>query len=126
MLEASAYGLGHIARSLSDRGIVLERLVCCGGPSRSRLWNWIKAAVLEVPVEVPALAQMSAYGAALSAGAAAGWWPRPGEGSAGSWPIPEVTTVPSEPLDVYREGLDRYIALGDAAEARLPGTGPED
>ena len=79
----------------------------------------IKAAVLEVPIEVPDCDELAAYGAALGAGSALGWWPRPGEGKSGDWPMPAVTTIEPEPLDVYREGLDRFIALGDEAVARF-------
>lgn len=118
LLESTAYGLGHIAAGLADQGVVLERLVCSGGPARSTLWTSIKAAVLEVPIDVPSCDQMAAYGAALGAGSALGWWPRPGEGAAGSWPIPEMTTIEPEPLEVYRQGLQRFIALGDEAATR--------
>jgi xylulokinase len=62
---------------------------------------------------------MAAYGAALAAGAGIGWWPRPGEGKPGAWPQPAMTTVTPEPLEVYRANVDRFIALGDAAEARI-------
>jgi len=119
LLEATAYGIGHIAVDLAANGIVLERLVCSGGPSQSRLWSEIKAAVLDVPVDVTLFPQMSAYGAALGAGAAVGWWPRPGDGAAGDWPEPEMDTIQPEPNDVYRDGLARFIELGDAAQARL-------
>lgn len=119
LLESTAYGLGHIARDLAGQGVTLNRVVCSGGPSRSRVWTSIKAAVLEVPIEVPDCDEMAAYGAALGAGSALDWWPRPGEGMSGDWPMPVVTTVESEPLDVYREGLDRFIALGDEAVARF-------
>ncbi|MCJ7726610.1 MAG: FGGY-family carbohydrate kinase [Acidimicrobiia bacterium] len=122
LLESTAYGLGHIARALADQGVPLQRVVCSGGPARSALWTSIKAAVLEVPVDVPACDEMAAYGAALGAGAAVGWWPRPGEGKPGDWPMPEVTTYLPEPLDVYRNGLDRFIALGDEAVERLERT----
>jgi hypothetical protein len=30
-----------------------------------------------------------------------------------------MTTVEPEPLEVYRQGLARFIELGDEAEARL-------
>lgn len=119
LLEATAYGLGHIAREVAGAGAVLTRLVASGGPSRSHLWTTIKSAVLEVPVDVPACDEMSAYGAALAAGAALGWWPRPGEGRSGDWPQPAMTTIEAEPLDVYRAGLERFIELGDQAVARL-------
>ena len=118
MLEATAYGLAHIARGLDDQGVKLTRLICSGGPSRSRLWSQIKADVLEVPVDVPSYPEMSAFGAALGAGAAAGWWPRPGAGSADDWPLPETEIFEPTPNDTYRENLKRFIDLGDAAEAR--------
>ena len=115
LLESTAYGLAHIARSLEAQGVFLDRVVSSGGPSRSALWTSIKASVLEVPIDVPECSEMAAYGAALAAGAAVGWWPRPGEGKPGDWPMPAVTTIEPEPLEVYREGLDRFIALGDQA-----------
>ena len=118
ILESTAYGLAHIARGLADRGAVLERLVCCGKPSTSELWTSIKAAVLEVPVDVPEHREMAAYGAALSAGAAVDWWPMPGAGRSGDWPMPAVTTIEPRPHDVYRDQLERFVALGDASEAR--------
>ena len=55
----------------------------------------------------------------LGAGAALGWWPRPGSGGAGSWPIPAMTTVAPQPLEIYRDGLVRFIELGDEAVSRL-------
>jgi sugar (pentulose or hexulose) kinase len=122
LLESTAYGLAHIAQGLAAQGVVLDRLVCSGGPARSTLWTSIKAAVLEVPIDVPACDEMAAYGAALGAGAALDWWPRPGEGPAGSWPIPEMTTIEPEPLDVYRQGLARFIELGDHAVAKISRT----
>jgi len=122
LIESTAYGLGHIARNLADQGVELKRVVSSGGPARSALWTSIKAAVLEVPVDVPACDEMAAYGAALGAGAAVGWWPRPGEGKPGDWPMPDVTTYQPEPLKVYRKGLDRFIALGDEAVERLERT----
>lgn len=119
LLEATAYGIAHIARGLADSGVGLDRVVCSGGPARSRFWMQIKADVLEVPVDVPLFHQLSSYGAALSAGSALGWWPRPGEGSSGDWPLPDRYTIHPEPRDVYRKGLERFIALGDQAEARI-------
>ncbi|MCY3539439.1 MAG: FGGY-family carbohydrate kinase [bacterium] len=119
LLEASAYGLAHIAQDLADRGITMNRMVSSGAPSQSELWVRIKAAVLGIPVDVPECHHMAAYGAALAAGAAAGWWPRPGEGSPGDWPTPAVTTYPPERVTAYEEGLSRFIALGDQAVRRI-------
>lgn len=121
ILEATACGLAHIARGLAAQGVELHRVVCCGGPSRSALWTSIKASALGVPFDVPACREMAAYGAALAAGSAVGWWPRPGEGGRGAWPTPPVTTYEPDP-DLYAFYLDQtemFIAMGDEAEARL-------
>jgi xylulokinase len=123
MLESTGYGLAHLAAELRSQGMVLERLVSSGGPSRSKVWTGIKADILEVPIDVPECDEMAAYGAALGAGAAMGWWPRPGEGASGDWPAPAMTTIEPRPNGIYREGLRRFIELGDAAEARLEAPG---
>lgn len=119
VLEGTSYGLAHVAEELRTAGVPIEVVVCGGSPARSPLWCRIKASVLGVPVEVPDEPDLAAYGAALAAGAGAGWWPRPGDGAAGAWPRPATTTV--EPLDepAYRAGYERFVALGDAAVARL-------
>ena len=121
ILESAAYGLAHIALDVAAQGVELRRVVSSGGPSRSKLWASIKAAVLGVPVDVPTCDEMAAYGAALAAGAAVGWWPRPGEGRPGDWPTPPVTTFDPEHVDVYERGLRRFIALGDQAVSGLGG-----
>ncbi|MFE2873897.1 FGGY-family carbohydrate kinase, partial [Embleya sp. NPDC059259] len=119
VLEGAAYGLAHIALELSARGARPTTLVCAGSPARSPLWCSIKAAVLGVPVEVPAETDLAAYGAALAAGAGAGWWPVPGAGRAGDWPRPAMTVFEPEPHPEYATGLRRFLELGDAAQARV-------
>lgn len=124
LLEGTAYGLAHIAATLAADGVALDRLVVAGRPATSRLWCAIKAAVLGVPVEVPRDPQLSAFGAALAAGAALGWWPAPGAGTSGSWPRPVVDVVEPEPCDGYRAGFAEFVALGDAAVERLAAHDP--
>ena len=122
MLEGTAYGLNHIAEDLRAAGIPIDVVVCGGSPARSRLWCEIKAAVLGVPVEVPEEPDLAAYGAALAAGAALDWWPRPGAGTSGAWPRPRTTIIDPHPDPCYRAGYERFVALGDAAVARLADT----
>ena len=119
LLEATAYGLAHIAQSLADLGIRIDVLVCGGSPAHSRLWCSIKGATLGVPVEIPKNTELAAYGAALAAGTALEWWPPPGQGTAGSWPHPEVDVLLPEFVPEYEEGFGRFLELGDAAEGRL-------
>ncbi|MCU1459572.1 MAG: xylB [Actinomycetia bacterium] len=119
LLEGSAYGLRHIVDTLALDGVELERLMVSGSPARSRLWSQIKADVLGVPVEVPEFPELAARGAALAAGAAIGWWPRPGEGAPGSWPVGARSVLEPATHDVYDDAYARWVQLGDVAQARL-------
>ena len=65
-----------------------RRLVVFGGGSRSPLWLAAKAGAAGVPVLRSRAADAAARGAALAAGAAAGWWP------AGAGPGPALETIP--------------------------------
>lgn len=126
VLEGAAYGLRQIADSLRDAGVAVDVVVCGGAPARSRLWCEIKASVLGVPVEMPSEPDLAAYGAALAAGAGAEWWPAPGSASArtGAWPRPSTVTVDPVPDPVYERGYAQFVALGDAAVARLSKEAP--
>jgi sugar (pentulose or hexulose) kinase len=119
VLEGAAYGLGHVATVLRGAGVPIEAVTCTGTPSSSRLWCGIKASILGVPVDVPAFAELSAYGAALAAGAGAKWWPRPATAGPGSWPRPAMDRVEPAAEPEYERGMRRFIALGDDAERRL-------
>jgi len=120
VLECAAYGLRHIYEELKAVGVEMDVLTCGGSPAKSRLWNSIKASVLEVPVDVSDQPeQMSAYGCALAAGAGVGWWEGVGADDMGSWPLPPRSRVEPEPSKKYREGYERFVALGDASVARL-------
>jgi sugar (pentulose or hexulose) kinase len=118
VLEGTAYGLAHIGRALRDKGADIDVVTCAGGPSRSRLWTEIKAAVLGAVFDVPQFRELSAYGAALAAGAGVGWWPEPGSGNPGSWPRPPMTRIDSVPRQEYQDGFERFVSLGDAAQQR--------
>jgi sugar (pentulose or hexulose) kinase len=120
-LEGCAYGIRHIVDSLVADGVRLTDLVVAGSPARRPLWCQIKADVLGVPVEVPAYPDLAAYGAALAAGAAAGWWPRPGEGAPGDWPRGTYSTIEPRYQPAHEDAYHRWVALGDAAVARLSG-----
>ena len=119
LLEGCAFGLRHIAESVAAEGAVLDQLVVAGSPSRSGRWNQIKADVLGVPVEVPSYPELAAYGAAIAGGAGVGWWPRPMEGKAGDWPGPQRTVIEPRPVPQYDDAYRRWVALGDAAVARV-------
>jgi xylulokinase len=79
-LDALARRTAAAAERVSVLAGPSRRLVVFGGGSRSRAWAEAKAAALGVPVVRCPVPEAAARGAALAAGAAAGWWPVPSAG----------------------------------------------
>lgn len=121
-LEGCAYGIRHIVDDLAQQGITMTEMVMAGTQARSMLFAQVKADVLGVAVEIPTSPDLAAYGAALAAGAAAGWWPIPGEGQSGDWPTGEHIIVTPRPNPIYDEQYAKWVELGDAQVARFSTT----
>jgi xylulokinase len=72
VLEGVAYGLRDSLELLRALGVEPRVGRVSGGGARSRLWLEVAASVLGLPLELTAVEEGSAYGAALLAGVAAG------------------------------------------------------
>ena len=72
VLEGVAFGLRDSLELLRDLGVRPTVGRVSGGGARSALWLRIVASALDLPLEVTAVEEGSAYGAALLAGVAAG------------------------------------------------------
>jgi xylulokinase len=72
VLEGIAYGLRDILEAYLTAGYPVNELRLAGGGARSRLWNQIKADVLERPVNVMQVAECGCLGAAILAAVAIG------------------------------------------------------
>lgn len=75
VLEAAAYAIRHVAGPARDAGLPFTELRVTGGTAASRLWNGIKADVLDVEVIVPRVAEASLIGAAILGAVGAGGHP---------------------------------------------------
>ena len=73
VLEGVAFALRDCLDTVRGTGVTTDRARVSGGGSASRLWLEIVASVLEVPLEIMATNQGSAFGAALLGGVAAGY-----------------------------------------------------
>ncbi|HEX6254276.1 MAG TPA: gluconokinase [Euzebyales bacterium] len=71
-MEGVAHQLRLVADALADGGYPLRRLRATGGFTRSPVWLRIVAGVLDVPIEVPAVTEATAFGAAILGMAALG------------------------------------------------------
>ena len=82
-----------------------------GGGSRSDLWLQILASVLELPLEVTALDEGAAYGAALLAGVAGGVWDDPRDAVSRAVEVTRVIEPRGDWVDSYAEARERFREL---------------
>jgi autoinducer 2 (AI-2) kinase len=75
-IEESAAYVARAHQSILEElsGSPTDRLVFTGGAANGRLWPQVVADVLGVTVQIPAVKESTALGAALYAGAGVGWW----------------------------------------------------
>ena len=66
LIEATAYGAKRIVDQLESSGVIIDRIICCGGiPQRNKLFMQIYADVLNRPVDVAESNETVALGAAM-------------------------------------------------------------
>jgi sugar (pentulose or hexulose) kinase len=75
VLEAGGYALRHVAEPIAGAGIHIRRLVVSGASERLRPIAQMRADTLGVPVDVPALTDTAAVGAAILAATGIGIHP---------------------------------------------------
>jgi len=132
LIEATAFGARAIVERLVERGVPVERVVCCGGiAAKNDLFMQIYADVLGRPMLLAGSSQTPALGAAISAAVAAG----PDHGGHASFeeaqdrmtslkeerftPDPAAAAVYDELYALYRELHDVFGGVAGAS-ADLP------
>ncbi len=75
ILEGVAYGTQVIFRRMEEEGVRAERVVACGGATRSELWMQIHADVSGKRITIPEEPQAVTLGSAIAAAVAAGLYP---------------------------------------------------
>jgi xylulokinase len=108
VLEGVAFALRDCLDVVSGVGVSATRGRVSGGGSRSRLWLEIVASALEVPLEVMATDQGSAFGAALLGGVAAGVYDDLDQASAACVRVTEVIDPVAGWIEPYREARRRF------------------
>jgi xylulokinase len=114
VLEGVACGWRQIMEHLeADLDFRPSRLVCSGGGSRSRLWNQIKATLLQRPLEILHYNEMSSLGACLQAGLGVGVFHDADDAFQSVSPLMTRETV--EPVAAWSQPLEalyhRYVEL---------------
>ena len=122
--ESAAYvSRGHRQIVEEVAGIAIDRLVLTGGAAKGRLWPQILADALGVPVDIPAVKESTALGAAVCAGVGAGLFADAAETAAGLLAI-ERTCEPDPDAAarydaLYAQWRELYRRSLEQAEAGL-------
>jgi L-ribulokinase len=106
-LEATAFGCRVILDSVRHAGVKFHEVVACGGLTRNDLLMQIHADVLDLPVQVSAVEETVALGAAIYGAMAAGWDVK------ALTPKPARTFEPGEAVANYGEIYEDYLVLHD-------------
>ncbi len=111
VLEGVAYALRDQLELLREMGVEVSVGRVSGGGARSRLWLEIVASVLEIPLELMAVEEGAAYGAALLGGVAAGVFADVEEAIACCVRVTGTVEPVREWTPAYREGYERFRGL---------------
>lgn len=111
VLEGVAYGLRDSLELLTQLGVAPAAGRASGGGARSRLWLRIVASVLGLPLELPAVEEGSAYGAALLAGVRAGVFADAQDAVSRCVRVGETIEPVAEWQAAYEDGYARFRAL---------------
>ena len=106
-LEATAFGCRVILDSVRQSGVKFHEVVACGGLTRNDLLMQIYADVLDLPVQVSAVEETVALGAAVYGAMAAG------RDAKGLTPKPAHTYQPGDAVAAYGEIYEDYLVLHD-------------
>jgi xylulokinase len=108
VLEGVAFALRDCLETIYDVGATAVRGRVSGGGSRSRLWLQIVASALEIPLEIMATDQGSAFGAALLGGVAAGVYGDLDQAADACVRVTDVVDPVVEWIEPYRESRRRF------------------
>lgn len=111
VLEGVAYGLRDSLELLRELGVEPTFGRASGGGARSRLWLEIVASVLELELELTAVEEGAAFGAALLGGLAAGAFSNATEAVDACVKVRERIEPNAGWVDIYHDGYARFRSL---------------
>lgn len=120
VFEGTAFALRHVIETVRESGGKADTLRVCGGGSKSRSWNMIKASVLNMPVYV--LDESSGdvpVGDCLIAGHKVGLFPDLEEASKRIIKVKEVIQPDPEWVKVYDKLYPLYVSMYEHLDSDL-------
>jgi len=116
VIEGLSFQLRRAVESIRTAGAIdPDRLVVVGGGSRNRLWNRIRADVLDLPIHTTRQAENTVVGAALFGFIGAGWY-RNFEEARRSADFSGPVFEPTGTRGIYDELYNKFIQIGPLLE----------
>lgn len=120
VFEGTAFALRHVVETVRESGAKVDLLRICGGGSRSRTWNMIKASVLKMPVYVMSGESGDVpVGDALMAGHKVGMFPDLTEAVKKILKVDEVIAPIPEWSAVYDKLYPYYVRMYQSLDSDL-------
>jgi xylulokinase len=120
VLEGVAYGLRDSLELMHGVGVDPQRARVSGGGARSSLWLEIVASVLGIPLELTAVEEGAAYGAALLGGVAGGIFSNVSEAIEACVDVRETVDPVEAWRDSYQGGYETFRGLYPALRSSRP------
>jgi xylulokinase len=112
LLEGVAFGLKDIFLLMQGVGLgAIDQVRVSGGGAKSILWRQILADVLGVELVTLNTTEGAAYGAALLAGVAKGWWPNVDTACAHTVKVTERVSPDAKQSERYSQMYQQYRLL---------------
>lgn len=111
IMEGVTFGMRDSLSIFRELQVPVKTVICSGGGARSRVWRQIQADVYGVPVMTITHDEHSSYGAALTAGVAAGVYRDILEACEGRVSWAEVVYPTENNLSVYENHYSIYRSL---------------
>lgn len=109
IMEAVAYGTENIFRTFRKAGFEPERVVACGGATKSRLWMQIHSDVSNVPIYIPEETEAACLGSAILASLSAGFYASLQEAAQRMVKIKYVIEPNRKNHDIYKFYMEKYL-----------------
>jgi xylulokinase len=108
VLEGVAFGLRDSVEVARSIGIDIKKSKICGGGAKSELWKKIIANVMNITLEVPAIEEGPALGAAMLAAVGCGKYKTVEEAALKITKTKEIVNPDSETVEKYEKKYIRY------------------
>ena len=120
VLEGVAYGLRDSLELMKTLGVEADRARVSGGGARSELWLRIIASTLGLPLELTAVEEGAAYGAALLGGIAGGVYENAAQAVEAAVSVRGVIEPVEEWREPYEAGYATFRGLYPALKGARP------